>query len=88
MSGDRRPAQQGSSVRNRERSTACRDPWHFLHTKDGQIAWFRRLTPFAQHKHHYRLGPVPDDAYTVRIYGFGEDDVAWTCDGCGRVIDG
>jgi len=70
-------------------SATCHEPWHFLRReRTGAITWFRRLTPFAQHKHHYRFGPIPDDRHTVRIYGFGKDDVAWTCDGCGRVIDG
>jgi len=68
--------------------TTCHEPWHFLRSEDGEINWFRRLAPFASHKHHYRVGPVPDDARTVRIYGWGKDDVPWTCDGCGRVIDG
>jgi len=68
--------------------TTCHEPWHFLRSENGEINWFRRLAPFASHNHHYRVGPIPEDARTVRIYAWGTDDVPWTCDGCGRVIDG
>ena len=46
----------------------------------------RRLTPFGEHKHHYRFGPVPDGADDA-VHDFGKEDVPWTCDGRGRVID-
>ena len=68
-------------------SVECRPPWHILRSKGGELTWFRWLTPFATHKYHYRIGPVPSDEHTVRFYGFGPNDQPLTCAGCGRVID-
>ena len=64
---------------------ACLPPWHFQRSEDGSLTWFRPLSLFANSKIHYRVGSVPSNEHTRRIYDFGNGS-PWTCDSCGNVI--
>ena len=65
--------------------TACLPPWHYQRSEDGSLNWFRPLSLFGNSKIHYRVGSVPDNEHTRRIWDFGSGS-PWTCDSCGNVI--